>query len=155
LKIFISYSTKDLNLVKIFAEHLKPFGEVTYWAEDKVLGKEAWDTIFSWIDSSDVVLALITGSTVARAMSVGQEIGRAKTQNKNIIPIVSSTVPSTELGFLSGTTYQVIDPSDPYAAVFEITRTIEKYSIAEKQNQNAALVLAVLAFFLLLFSNNK
>ncbi|MBL1214699.1 MAG: toll/interleukin-1 receptor domain-containing protein [Ignavibacteriae bacterium] len=153
MKIFISYSTKDLDIVNLFAEHLRPFGEVTYWAEDKELGKEAWETIFSWIDSSDVVLALITGSTVARAMSVGQEIGRAKAQNKNIIPIVSSTVPTTELGFLSGTTYQVIDPSDPYAAVLEITKTIKRYNLVEKQNQNTALVLAGLAFFILIFSN--
>jgi len=153
MKIFISYSTQDLGIVNLFANYLRPFGEVIYWSEDKILGKEAWDTIFSWIDSSDIVLVLITGNTVTRAMSVGQEVGRAKAKNKNIIPIVSSSVPINELGFLSGTTFQAIDVFNPLPAIIEIAKAIEKHSIAQKQNQNAALILAVIAFFLLLFSN--
>lgn len=86
-------------------------------------------------------------------MSVGQEVGRAKAKNKSIIPIVSSSVPINELGFLSGTTFQAIDIFNPLPAVIEIAKAIEKHSIAKKQNQNAALVLAVIAFFLLLFSD--
>ena len=152
MKVFISYSTQDLDIVRLFAKQLQHFAEVKYWAENKVLGKESWDTIFSWIDSSDIVLVLITDNTVARAMSVGQEVGRAKAQNKYIIPIVTSTVPSSELGFLSGTTYQAIDPFNPIPAVLEITKALEKRSIEKKQNQNAALVLAILAIFIFIVS---
>ena len=141
-----------MDIVNLFANHLKPFGEVNYWDESKVLGEDAWNTIFSWIDSSDIVLVFITDNTVARGLSVGQEIGRANLQNKNIIPIVSASVPSSELGFLSGTTYQAIDPSNPIPAVLEITKALEKRSIEKKQNQNTAIVLAILAFFILLFS---
>ena len=89
MKIFISYSTPDVFIVHNLAERIKPFAEVYYWAHSNLPGQEAWPSIFSWIDSSDLVIVLITDNTVRRAMAVGQELGRAKTQGRTIIPIVS------------------------------------------------------------------
>jgi hypothetical protein len=82
MKIFISYSTDDIRLVHKIATSLCSYSEVYYWAKDYIPGEEVWPTIFSWIDNSDLVIAVITDKTVSRAMSVGQEIGRAKTKNK-------------------------------------------------------------------------
>lgn len=152
MKIFISYSTPDINLVQLFGKYLSSFGEIKYWAKDNIPGNESWETIFSWIDNSDVVLVLITGNTVSRAMSVGQEIGRAKTKNRLIIPIVEKSIPSTELGFLSGITYQPIDLSNPLPAVNKITQIVQQLSIEKTQKQNAALILAALGFFIWLLS---
>src|SRR3972149_10931372 len=101
MKIFISYSTPDIKVVELFANILSQYGDVKYWAENKILGEDSWKTIFSWIDSSDVVIALVTGNTLTRAMAVGQEIGYAKNKKK-IIPVVESSIPTTELGCLSG-----------------------------------------------------
>ena len=78
MRLFISYSTGDLEIVDQIADALRPHAEVFYWDKDKEPGKDTWQTIFRWIDSADLVIAVITDKTVARAMSVGQEIGHAK-----------------------------------------------------------------------------
>lgn len=153
MKIFISYSTQDINLVQLFANSLSSFGEVKFWAKDKVLGNEAWETIFSWIDDADVVLVLVTGNTVFRAMSVGQEVGRAKSKNRIIIPIVEKSVPSAELGFLSGITYQQIDLYNPFPAMNSIAQTVQQLSAEKTRKQNVALTFAVIGFFLLLLTD--
>jgi len=153
MRIFISYSTQDINIVQLFAKSLLSFGEVRFWEKNKILGAEAWETIFSWIDEADVVLVLITGNTVYRAMSVGQEVGRAKSQNRLIIPIVEKTVPISELGFLSGITFQQIDLYNPIPAIDKIVQTVQHLSIEKEKKQNVALTLAVTGFFLWLLSD--
>lgn len=105
MRIFISYSTGDLEIVKQIAETLQQSTEVFYWDKDHEPGKEVWKTIFKWIDSADLVICVITKITVKRAMSVGQEIGRAQAKNKKIIPLVHKGIPTSELGCLHGITY--------------------------------------------------
>lgn len=96
----------------------------------------------------DVVF--ITDNAVSRAMAVGQEIGRAKTLGKTVIPVVTPNVPSSELGCLSGTTYQKIDPENPGVALNAIRRAIlEKKQSLETQKSMLFLAGGVLALFLL------
>ncbi|MDA8161648.1 MAG: toll/interleukin-1 receptor domain-containing protein [Desulfobacteraceae bacterium] len=99
MKVFISYSTPDLGLVYKIAQHVAPHGEVFFWDKDKNPGTESWSTIFSWLDQSDLVLAVITERTLSRAMAVGQEIGRAKAKEKLIVPLVGPDVQAADLGF--------------------------------------------------------
>jgi hypothetical protein len=117
MNIFISYSTHDLATVKQLADELTKYGQVFYWDLSKVPGQESWPTIFEWIDYADIVFVVITGNTVQRAMSVGQEVGHAKAKDRYIVPLVSREVPSSELGFLSGITYQPIDVWNPKPAI--------------------------------------
>lgn len=56
------------------------------------------------------MIAVITDKTVNRAMSVGQEIGRAKAKDKRIVPLVAEDVPSSQLGCISGLTYDTLSP---------------------------------------------
>jgi len=105
MRLFISYSTDDLEIVNQIADALRPHAEVCYWDKDNEPGKSVWKTIFGWIDSSDVVIAVITDKAVSRAMSVGQEIGHAQAKGKKIIPLVHKGIPSSELGCLHGITY--------------------------------------------------
>jgi hypothetical protein len=151
MKVFISYSTQDLTLVKGLASSLLPYAEVYYWDESKVLGKDSWNQIFDWIDSSDLVVVLITGNTVTRAMAVGQEIGRAKAKDKTIIPIVSHDIPTNELGFLSGLTHQPVNPDNPTPSLQEISRTAAHYKNNIEQKQKVGLLLLVLGFLFFLF----
>ena len=154
MKIFISYSTPDISIVKQLSTQLQLFGEVFYWAESKLPGQDAWQSIFNWIDTSDLVVVLITGNTISRAMPVGQEIGRAKSMGKTIIPLVSNTVSSTELGFLNGVTYQPIDVSNPHQSIEAVANIINTYSINIKEKQKNLIALAALVFLLWLGTSN-
>lgn len=154
MNVFISYSAEDLELVKWIGNQIKPHAAVYYWDNSKQPGSEAWPMIYSWIDQSDLVLAVITDSAVSRAMSVGQEIGRAKAKLKTVIPVVTSNVPSTELGCLSGTTYQKIDPENPGVALNAIKRVIlAKKQTLENQKNMLFLVGGVVLTLLLLSSS--
>lgn len=154
MKIFISYSTAELELVRDIANHIKPHAEVYYWAESKIPGQEAWLTIFKWIEQSDFVLVVITDKTVSRAMSVGQEVGHAKAKGKTIIPLVGPFVRTEELGFLSGVIYQPIIPGNPGPAL----KSIEKVILMKKQEletKNAIFVVGGIVALIILLSSSK
>lgn len=152
MNVFISYSTPDVQIVRQLADQLRQYANVYFWQESKQIGKDAWDTIFNWIDNSDLVVVLITGNTVSRGLSVGQEVGRAKTKDKTILPMVSPEVPSSDLGFLSGITYQPVDVRNPTPAIEAIRRATQNYKLVKEQNLASIIGLAVLAFFLWLLS---
>lgn len=147
MKIFISYSTKDFNLVSEIENYLEKHAEIFYWKKDKILGKEAWDTIFNWIDRADLVLSVITGNTVSRAMAVGQEIGHAKAKHKTIVPIIGAEVPVDELGFLNGTTYEKIDRNNPGMAIQAVEKAIIQIKQeTEQRNKSLLFLLGAVAF---------
>jgi hypothetical protein len=145
MRIFISYSSSDTNIVSVLADQLKMYGDVYYWDKEKTPGESAWEQIFSWIDNSDIVLVLVTDAAIARAMSVCQEVGRAKSGNKFIIPIVSSSVSKNGLGFLSDISYQEIDIMNPAPAINYI---IELINCKNKEEfQKLSLILVTVGFF--------
>ncbi len=160
MNVFISYSVADTTLVKTVAEHIKEKATPKYWDKSKEPGKEIWPTIFGWIDSSDLVLVLITDKTMQRAFSVGQEVGHAKKAGKQIIPLVTKDVPSSELGFLSGITYIPLDTGNPRDALQAVIEELEKLNreatrrkeLAEQQKKQAIFFLACLAVLLFIFS---
>lgn len=145
MKVFISYSTDDISIVHTIAQHVRPHAEVFYWDKSKVPGQKSWPTIFTWVNQADLVLALITGKTVSRAMSVGQEIGHAKAKGKTIIPIVSPEVPNSELGFLSGITYQRIQQNNPGPALESVKRVILAKKQQIESNQAFLIIGGILA----------
>ena len=152
MKVFISYSAEDLSLVKWIGNQIEPHADVFYWANNKQPGAEAWTTIYSWIDQSDLVLAVITDSAVSRAMSVGQEIGRAKAKGKTVIPIVTPNVSSSELGCLSETTYQKIDSENPGVALNAIKQVILAKKQSLENQQTMFFVVGGVLMLLLLTS---
>ncbi len=152
MRIFISYSTPDIQTVIQLANELKQFGEVSYWNENKVLGAETWDTICNWIDSSDLVIVLITGNTVHRAMSVGQEVGQAKAKHITIFPLVTEEVPQSELGFLAGITYQQIDIKNPLPAIQRVVQNVHSRKLEKENTQKTFVFLAAVGFILFLLT---
>lgn len=145
MKIFLSYSSKDMELVRSVADHVRAHSEVFFWEESNVPGANAWESIFEWIDSCDLVLVLITGNAVERAMAVGNEVGRAKAKLKTVIPLVSIDVPSTELGCLSGITYQAVDTRDPGPALARIAELIRAHKQKIERDQGLLFLLGVVA----------
>lgn len=154
MKVFISYSTPDLELVYKIAQYIKPHGEVFFWDKGKIPGQESWPTIFSWIDQADLVLAVITEKTLTRAMPVGQEIGRAQKGGKIIIPLVGPDVDSKDLGCLNGITFQRIHPGNPVPAL----QTIEQLAVARKQKveqDQAIIIVGLIALLFVVFASEK
>ena len=150
MRIFISYSSPDINIVSVLADQLRMYGDIYYWDKDKTPGELAWEQIYSWIDNSDIVLVLVTDATIARSMSVGQEVGRAKAGNKLIIPIVSSSVANNGLGFLSEITFQEIDITNPAPAIYKIIELIDCKN--KEEYQKLSLVLVAIGFFIWLLN---
>lgn len=144
MKVFISYSTEDLTLVRRIADQIKPLAEVFYWAENHIPGEHAWNQIYGWIDQSDAVLAIITDKTVSRGLSVGQEIGRAIAKQKEVVPLVGPDVPVTELGCLHELTHVRLNPNDPNAAFLAISQHITNRAAAIQTQNFWALVLGII-----------
>ena len=139
MNIFISYSVTDTTSVAKIANHLRSHGNVRYWAESREPGKDAWDTIFGWIDQADLVFVMVSGATLKRAMSVGQEVGRAVSKNRLIVPLVEKGISSSELGCLHGLTYIPLDVTNPDAVLEQARQAVERRKI-EKENQARALL---------------
>lgn len=158
MKIFISYGNADLKLVKFIGQHLSKHADIYYWDKNKELGAAAWQTIFQWIDNSDLVLALITGETLQRAMAVGQEIGRAKAKNKTIIPLITTDVPQGQLGMLEGITYQRITNENFVSELKNIERRVIAQKVMMKNSSDTLWLMggiALIAGFAMLSSSDK
>lgn len=138
MKVFISYSTDDRDLVNQIAKEIEPHAEVHYWDKSKEPGVDAWKSIFGWIDQSDTLLAIITDKTVARGMSVGQEIGHAKTKGKRIIPLVAEGVPSSALGCISGLTRETLSPTNLVPTIERLKRLFAPPKKAEEPSGGLA-----------------
>ena len=145
MNIFISYSTKDMALIKEIETRLIPYGNIYYWDKDKQIGERDWDQIFNWICKSDIVLAIITENVVSRAMAVGNEIGFAKNQDKFIIPIITNNVSESELGCLKGITYERIDISNPWPVLEKIEATIR----SKKEKEDFWRVIGIISLVLI------
>lgn len=154
MKTFISYSTPDTEIVRQLSEQILNHSEVFFWDENKVLGENAWHTIFEWIDNADLVIVVITDNTVHRAMSVGQEVGRALTKGKTIIPMVSKNVPSTELGCLNGITFQAIDVWNPTPAIQQVAQVAHNKKLSMIENQKMIISVLVIGALILFLSDN-
>ncbi len=130
MRVFISYSTGDLDLVRRVAGEVEHSAEVKYWDKDKKPGERAWATIFGWIDSCDLVIVLITDKAVRRGLAIGKEIGRGEAKGKTIIPLVDKNVPESELGCLNGRTFVRLDRDNPGAAMLEVGEVLKERAVA-------------------------
>jgi hypothetical protein len=125
MKMFISYSTADVELVRLLAAHIEPLGEIFYWGRDRILDEPDWPLIFRNIADSQVVLALITDNTVSRGIAVGNEIGYAMDKGKLIIPIVTDNVNSSQLGCLKGVTPAYLNRENPGPAMAQVSQALQ------------------------------
>ena len=112
LKIFISHSTKDYQIVIALEGYLKSKGIFAYIAErDYQIGKPLSNKIFENIETSDYFLVLYT-SRGKESGFVNQEIGYwIKARGfTNFIPLVEKGIKPE--GFLSGLEYITFDPKN-------------------------------------------
>lgn len=140
MKVFISYSGADTNLVAQIASELKMFVEPLYWQKDKLPGAEDWAQIFNWINESSIVLVVLSKSVVERGLAVGQEIGFAKKSGKIIIPFASKDIVISDYGFLKGLTAIHFDETDHGKALSELRSAISEHKRIE--GAQSALILS-------------
>ena len=153
MKVFISYSTDDISLVKQIADQIRPYAEVFYWDKSQEPGKHAWNQIFGWIDDCDAVVTVITDKTVARGLSVGQEVGHAKARQKIIFPLVAQDVPATELGCLHEVTYLRIERNNPIPAMQAVAQSVAKVAEQIKEQYFWIAVIGIIVLVVLLWKS--
>ncbi|MCP6718599.1 MAG: toll/interleukin-1 receptor domain-containing protein [Patescibacteria group bacterium] len=126
LKIFISHSTKDHQLVVALEKYLKSKGILAYIAErDYQIGKPLSNKIIENIETSDYLLVLYT-SRGKESGFVNQEIGYwIKARGfTNFIPLVEKGI-KTE-GFISGLEYIEFDPENQNVSLSNTIHYIEQ-----------------------------
>jgi hypothetical protein len=103
LKVFISHSNKDMDIVKEAESKLKQEGFEVYIAEEiERPGELLSEKIEELIRNSDCILLLYTKNAEG-SVWVSQEIGYAHALKKPIIPIVEKGI--SKLGMLEGREY--------------------------------------------------
>ena len=151
IKVFISYSVDDRGIVQRIAAELQPHAEPVFWDQNKLLGEDAWRTIFGWIDAADCIIAVITDKVVGRGESVNQEIGYAKAKGKMVIPVVLCTVEKNRLGCLNGITYVEFDGENLPPTIDALNQRLAAMD-QNKQRQQGLAILVVAVLVLLAIS---
>jgi TIR domain len=135
LKIFISYSTKDLDKIKPVLNQLSTIKEIRIFFADETInpGDLVSQTIIDNIRNSDVFILFYSESAV-KSNYVQQEIGVARSNNKLIIPILLDSNKPT--GMLEGINYlNFYDPSKHQAEMGRLYNFIIKTVQSKKKNQ--------------------
>lgn len=148
LRVFISHSIRDFNLIMLLKYCLEHSGiEVYVFEESPQPGIPISDKVTKAIDTSDCVVAFMTidGS---RSEWVQNEIGYAKGKGKMIIPIVEQGV--TVRGFLGGLEYIPFTWDNPYAAMNQTAYHLALEKVKKEGRERGNAILAIIIMFLTL-----
>jgi len=153
-KVFISYSTHDLNNVTELQQSLVGTGVEVFVAEHSVApSQDLSGTISSAIASCDLFIVLWSAQAKASDW-VSQEIGKAHSLGKVIYPLVLDEGLNLP-GFISGLKYTAVF-KDPSAAIAQTQKFVldsfqAKQAATKQKEQSDArslLVLGGLVFWL-------
>ena len=148
MKVFISYSTKDMDVVYQLRDVLKNNQIGCYLAEEDLQpGTSLWNKLERNIRNNDCVLAILTINGT-RSDLVNQEIATAYNFNKPIIPLVEKGV--ILKGVLEGKEYIEFDRENPSKALENATNFLRRFKIKlENQQFFVGLLLTGLALWAL------
>jgi hypothetical protein len=135
LKIFISYSTKDLDKIKPVLNQLSAIKEIRIFFADETInpGDLVSQTIINNIKNSDVFILFYSESAL-KSNYVQQEIGVARSNNKIIIPILLDSNKPT--GMLEGINYlNFYDSSKQQTEMSRLHNFIARSIQSKKKNQ--------------------
>jgi len=142
--VFISHSTKDLDIVYELAKWLRLNGIIVHVAELQTqAGKLLHQKIAGLIELSDCVLAILTVGG-ARSEWVNQEIGWAKRAGKLVVPIVEEGVEVK--GFLASSEYISFNRRDPFDAVTRAVEYLRTLAVRKEQEERGRAILGGLLF---------
>ena len=148
MKVFISHSTKDMNIVNEFGNILRLKGIDVYIALfDVQPGTDLWAKIESNIRNSNCVLAILTQDG-SRSEMVNQEVATANASKIPIVPIVEKGV--VLKGILAGKEYIEFDKDNPNQAYINANNYLERLKVqVENKEFIGKLILAGLGLWLL------
>lgn len=148
--VFISHSTKDLNVVNEFAKWLRANNVVVHIAESQIkAGTRLSEKVSKLINQSDCVLAILTIEGV-RSKWVNQEIGFAVRGGKLVVPIVEEGVQVK--GFLESLEYIPFDRRNPYDAVTRAVEYLRTLAIRKEEQERGRLIFGGLLLLFGLFA---
>lgn len=149
MKVFLSYSTKDIHIVEEFQKIIKiiePKVEVYVAADDARPGNMLWEKIETNIKNSNCVVAIMTKNGSRSAM-VQQEIGTAKAHKIPVVPIVEEGVDLK--GALAGIEYLNLDRRHPDQALKNASIYLKKIKKQANNKFIGSFILVVLAIIML------
>lgn len=127
MKIFVSHSLKDKELLQDIKTSLEPIGISLLIAEHhNELEKSITEKIEGLIRQCDVGLILLTKNGY-RSKFVQQEIGYIKSCDKAILQIVQAGLENKITGFLYGRDFILYDPENPQVATQKIKRSLIRH----------------------------
>lgn len=150
--IFISYSTKDIEVVKKFQSILEntPDLNVFVAADSVKAGENLSGNIQTAIKNSQLFL-LLWSKNSKESEWVSQEIGIAKQAEKDILPIILDKGMSAP-GFISDLKY-IAAHDDLEKTVKDVQEELKKRAIRHKKVSSLALAGLTAAIIFLLFSS--
>jgi len=147
LKIFISHSTADMDIVYDLYKWLWTEGLEAYVAEFyPAPGIPLPSKVAGAVDSCDCLIALLTADG-NRSKFVQQEIGYALRARKFIVPIVEEEVVKPE-GFLESIEYIPFTRYDPIDAISRAVYFLKERAVRKEEEERNKAILGMTAFVL-------
>ena len=145
MKLFISHSLSDVNLLTRIKDTLEPYGITLLIAEHvQELEKTITQKIENMIIEADIAVIMLTENGF-NSNFVHQEIGYLKSQKKPSVQLVQSGFESRLSGFNFGKDYILYDPNSPEKAIDRTKKTLlnfwnkkveKELAIQRTQNMN-------------------
>ncbi|HTA84144.1 MAG TPA: toll/interleukin-1 receptor domain-containing protein [Bacteroidia bacterium] len=100
-EIFISYSHKDINKIKLLVKELNnhPTFKPLVIASDREVGKLLAEKVINGIKKAEIIIPVITERSISEQW-INQEIGFATAIGKTIIPIIDNALIDDLKGFI-------------------------------------------------------
>jgi len=135
MKVFISHSLTDQDLIKRIKDTLEPHGLQLFIAEHyEDIERTITEKIENMIKRSDVALFLLTKNGYDSHF-VQQEIGYIKSQNIPYIQIIELGFENRIKGFNYGKGYILLDPAQPNITLEKVKRTLLNYWKEKKEEK--------------------
>ncbi len=150
LRVFISYSTTDYEIVQGLSRVVKEQGAIPQLAESVISpGAILENKVKDMISRSDIIIPVLTVA-VTRAQWVNWELGAASALNKTIVPMLEdrAKVPP----FLEGKEYIKFTKGTVDEAFKSVSGFIRGQVSKKKLTELLGLTLVVLALFVFLFA---
>ncbi len=145
MKVFISHSTQDFQIVAILQKYLESRGISVYIAErDYKPGNPLYQKIINNLNNSDYFLVIYTYNG-KESVYVNQEIGFwiKQRQYENFIPLVETGI--IPQGFLAGIEYINYDPLNPHIGLNNAINYLSKKKSAEENNNKLLWGVGILS----------
>jgi hypothetical protein len=147
LKVFISHSTIDMDIIYELHRWLLSEGLEAYVAEFYPMpGIPVPSKVAGAIDSCDCFIALLTADG-NRSEFVQQEIGYALRAGKFVVPIVEEGVVKPG-GFLEDVDYIPFNRYDPVDAISSVVYFLKERAVRKDEEERNKTILGMAAFAL-------